>query len=171
MRVTIVSLAVSLCLLAYGSASAEPGPIVAVEGGEIQGSFEADGEIAVFKGIPYAAAPVGELRWKPPQPVIPWEEIRDATEFQSICPQGNDNLNDFFGRMVDGQGMGWFRKTLFKLAVGIVSEEAQSEDCLYLNVRTANLGGAEKQPVMVWIHGGGHQSGSGSTEFLPERLP
>ena len=70
MRVTIVSLAVSLCLLAYGSAAAEPGPIVAVEGGEIQGSFEADGEIAVFKGIPYAAPPVGELRWKPPQPVL-----------------------------------------------------------------------------------------------------
>ena len=165
MRVTIVSLAVSLCLLAYGSAAAEPGPIVAVEGGEIQGSFEAEGEIAVFKGIPYAAPPVGELRWKPPQPVIPWEAIRDATEFQAICPQGNDNLNDFVGRMVDGQGMGWFRRTLFKLAVGIVSKEAQSEDCLYLNLRTGNLGGSEKQPVMVWIHGGGHQSGSGSTSF------
>ncbi len=165
MRVTIVSLAVSLCLLACGSAAAEPGPIVAVEGGEIQGSFEADGEIAVFKGIPYAAPPVGELRWKPPLPILPWEEIRDATEFQAICPQGNDNLNDFLGRMVDGQGMGWFRRTLFKLAVGVVSKEAQSEDCLYLNVRTGNLGGAEKQPVMVWIHGGGHQSGSGSTSF------
>ena len=85
--------------------------------------------------------------------------------FQSICPQANDNENDFFGRMVDGQGMGWFRRTLFKLAVGVVSKEPESEDCLYLNVRTANLDGAEKQPVMVWIHGGGHQTGSGSNEF------
>ena len=78
----------------YGSAAAEPGPIVAVEGGEIQGSFEADGEIAVFKGIPYAAPPVGELRWKPPQTVtLPWEGTRDATRISaSICPQANDNL-------------------------------------------------------------------------------
>jgi len=127
--------------------------------------LEADGEIAVFKGIPYAAPPVGELRWQPPQPVEPWEGIRDATRFASICPQGDDNENDFFGRMIDGQGMGWFRKLLFKLSAGVLPEEAQSEDCLYLNVRTANLGGAGKQPVMVWIHGGGHQTGSGSIEF------
>ncbi len=73
MRVNIALLVLSLCLLVYGNAAAEPGPIVAVEGGEIQGSFEADGEIAVFKGIPYAAPPVGELRWKPPHPVKPWE--------------------------------------------------------------------------------------------------
>jgi len=165
LRVDLVLLVLSLCLLVYGSAAAEPGPIVAVEGGEIQGSFEADGEIAVFKGIPYAAPPVGELRWKPPQTVTPREGTRDATRFASICPQAHDNENDFFGRMIDGQGMGWFRKALFKLAVGVSSEETQSEDCLYLNVRTANLGGAEKQPVMVWIHGGGHQMGSGSTDF------
>jgi para-nitrobenzyl esterase len=165
LRFNRVLLVLSLCLLAYGSAAAEPGPIVAVEGGEIQGSFEADGEIAVFKGIPYAAPPVDELRWKPPQPAKLWKETRDATRFESICPQGNDNESNFFGRMIDGQGMGWFRKVLFKLAVGLFSEEAQSENCLYLNVRTANLGGTETQPVMVWIHGGGHQTGSGPNEF------
>jgi para-nitrobenzyl esterase len=165
LRVTKVLLALSLCLLAYGMATAEPGPIVAVEGGEIQGSFEADGEVAVFKGIPYAEPPVGELRWRPPQPVKPWEGVRDAARFASICVQGDDNENDFFGRMIDGQGMRWFRKTLFKLAVGFASEETQSEDCLYLNVRTGNLGGGGKQPVMVWIHGGGHQTGSGSADF------
>jgi para-nitrobenzyl esterase len=161
----IAILATVLFLLAFGNAAAEPGPIVAVEGGEIQGSFEEKGQVAVFKGIPFAAPPVGELRWRPPQPVKPWEGIRDATRFASICPQGDDDQNDFFGRMIDGQGMGWLRKTLFKLAAGFTSEETQSEDCLYLNVRTANLGGTEGQPVMVWIHGGGHQTGSGSTDF------
>lgn len=165
MRVTVALTVLSLCLLVYGNAAAEPGPIVAVEGGEIQGAFEAGGGGAVFKGIPYAAPPVGELRWKPPQPVTHWEETRDATRFASICPQGDDNENDFFGRMIDGQGMGWFRKALFRLAVGFSAKEVQSEDCLYLNVRTANLGGAETQPVMVWIHGGGHQTGSGSIDF------
>lgn len=161
MRVNLVLL--SLCLLVHGNAAAEPGPIVAIEGGEIQGSLQADGQVAVFKGIPYAAPPVGELRWRPPQPATPWEGTRDATRFQSICPQGQGN--DFFGRMIDGQGMGWFRRILFKLVVGLSSEEAQSEDCLYVNVRTANLGGAEKHPVMVWIHGGDHQRGSGSIDF------
>jgi len=161
----IAIFATVLFLLAFGNAAAEPGPIVAVEGGEIQGTFEEKGQVAVFKGIPFAAPPLGELRWRPPQPVKPWEGIRDATRFASICPQGDDDQNDFFGRMIDGQGMGWLRKTLFKLAAGFTSEETQSEDCLYLNVRTANLGGTEGQPVMVWIHGGGHQTGSGSTDF------
>jgi len=163
LRVTIF--ATVLSLLAFGNAAAEPGPIVAVEGGEIQGSFEEKGRVAVFKGIPFAAPPVGELRWKPPQPVTPWQRTRDASRFASICTQGDDDENDFFGRMVDGQGMGWLRRALFRLAVGLTSEEPESEDCLYLNVRTANLGGAERQPVMVWIHGGGHQTGSGSTAF------
>jgi para-nitrobenzyl esterase len=161
----VIIFATVLSLLTFGSAAAEPGPIVAVEGGEIQGSFEEKGQVAVFKGIPFAAPPVGELRWRPPQPVTPWEGIRDASRFASICTQGDDDENDFFGRMVDGQGMGWLRRALFRLAVGVASEEPESEDCLYLNVRTANLGGAEKQPVMVWIHGGGHQTGSGSTDF------
>jgi len=165
LRVSIVLLFLALCPLGCGSDTAEPEPTVAVEGGEIQGSLEADGEIAVFRGVPYAAPPVGDLRWRPPQPVKPWEGTRDANRFESICPQGNDDDDHFFGRLIDGQGMGWLRKVLFQLVVGLSSEEAESEDCLYLNVRTANLGGAEKQPVMVWIHGGGHQTGSGSIDF------
>ena len=118
MRVRVVLLVLALCPLGVGSATAEPEPTVAVEGGEIQGSFEADGEIAVFKGIPYAAPPVGDLRWRPPHPVEPWKGIREATRFESICLQGDDDENDFFGRLIDGQGMGWLRKVLFKLVVG-----------------------------------------------------
>jgi len=163
LRVDLVLLVLSVCLLVSGNAAAESGPIVAVDGGEIQGAFQPDGEVAVFAGIPYAAPPLGHLRWRPPQPAEPWRGIRDATRFESICSQGQDG--DFFERMIDGQGMGWFRRTLFKLVVGFSSEETESEDCLYLNVRTANLGGPEKHPVMVWIHGGDHQRGSGSVDF------
>jgi para-nitrobenzyl esterase len=165
LRAAIVFFALSLCWLPVEGAVAEPGPVLAVEGGQIQGSFEEDGRIAVFNGIPFAAPPVGELRWKPPQPVVSWEGVRDATQFGSICPQSPAGERDFAGRLIDGQGMGWLRKTVFKLAVGLTAAETESEDCLYLNVRTANLGGSGRQPVMVWIHGGGHQTGSGSTDF------
>ncbi len=165
MRVAIVLFAFCLSWLPGGGAGAEPAPVVAVEGGEIRGSLEEDGRVAVFKGIPFAAPPVGELRWKAPQPVNPWEGVRDATRFGSICHQTAHDDRDFFGRLVDGQGMGWFRRTLFKLAVGLSAGETESEDCLYLNVRTSNLEGPDEQPVMVWIHGGGHQRGSGSTDF------
>ena len=81
MRVRFVLFVLALYPLGYGTAAAGPEPIVAVEGGEIQGSLEADGKVAVFKGIPYAAPPVGDLRWRSPQPVEPWEA--PATQIDS----------------------------------------------------------------------------------------
>jgi para-nitrobenzyl esterase len=93
------------------------------------------GDVAVFKGIPYAAPPVGEFRWRPPQPVTPWKEVRDATKDCADCPQ----------RAWPG------------------STAVQSEDCLFLNVwAPANATKKSKLPVMVWIHGGGFTGGSGS---------
>ena len=172
MRLAICVVAIVLCLCAYAEAAPQPTPAVnvetvTVEGGQIRGVFEEDGKIAVFKGVPFAAPPVGELRWRAPQPVKAWEGIRNADAYSPACTQDNTEPegNGFFDQMIEGQGMGWFRKTLFKLVVGLASESEQSEDCLYLNVRTSNLGGAEKQPVMVWIHGGGHQNGSASEAF------
>ena len=136
-----VLLAVLVCCSACARYEAHPTPVVTVEGGQIQGAFEADGTVAVFKGIPYAAPPVGELRWKPPQAVESWDGLRDATRYGPVCPQGETDGGAFFERMIDGQGMGWFRRTIFKLAVGLSSKSVQNEFCLYLNVRTANLGG------------------------------
>ena len=92
--------------------------------------------VRAFKGIPYAAAPVGVLRWRPPQPVVSWTKTRDATRPGASCPQPQRR-----DRSAD---------------VG-----ATSEDCLYLNVWTKTLDG--KRPVMVWIHGGAFRIGSGST--------
>lgn len=111
-------------------------PQVKVTGGLISGtSVEQDGQpIHVFKGIPFAAPPVGDLRWRPPQPVIPWEGVRTCVEYAPACPQPADGIYSFAYRQ-------------------------QSEDCLCLNVWTESLDASAKRPVMVWIHGGGNLIG------------
>jgi para-nitrobenzyl esterase len=120
------------------SKAPDTGPVVRTASGALRGVTE--GDVTSFKGIPYAAPPVGEFRWRPPQPVKPWEGIRDATEFGSSCAQA-----------------GW------GAAPGSIAA-GSSEDCLYLNVwAPANAKPGAKLPVMVWIHGGGFTGGSGNT--------
>jgi para-nitrobenzyl esterase len=118
-------------------------PHVKIESGSLQGAIS-DG-VSVFKGIPYAAAPVGDLRWRPPQPVKPWRKLRDATEYAPHCAQNETDIL-------------WF--DLDKI----------SEDCLTLNVWTAGQNHREKRPVMVWIHGGGYSNGSGNIARLNSPL-
>ena len=106
-------------------------------------------EVRIYKGIPYAAPPVGELRWKPPQPVSPWSETLPCTEFKPIAPQSIlGDLPPF--------------PQLFP----------SSEDCLYLNVLTPAKKATDKLPVMVWMHGGGYQLGNSSDPLTnAPRLP
>src|SRR5215470_6982066 len=109
---------------------------VRTESGVVEGTTSGDGSIRVYKGVPYAAPPVGALRWQAPQPVAPWKGTRKAVTFGARCMQA-----PVFPDMI-------FR-------------DEPSEDCLYLNVWTpAKSKGA--LPVMVWIYGGGFQSGSAS---------
>ncbi|AXA92260.1 carboxylesterase/lipase family protein [Massilia sp. YMA4] len=123
--------------LAAGPALAGPAPIVlAVEGGAIEGAY-ADG-VRSFKGVPFAAPPVGALRWKAPQPVRPWPGVRPAKDFGPRAMQ-----LPLFADMV-------FRSP------GI------EEDCLYLNVWTPLAPASKKLPVLVYFHGGGLAAGDGS---------
>ena len=126
-----------LLLLTFGlmhaQSSQQSAPEVKTASGVVRGVIA--GDVAAFKGIPYAAPPVGEFRWRPPQPVKPWKEVRDASKDCADCPQ-----------------RAWPGSTAI-----------QSEDCLFLNVwAPANASNKSKLPVMVWIHGGGFTGGSGS---------
>ena len=122
---------------------------VTTEQGRIQGKAINNGKVKAFLGLPYAAAPVGDLRWKAPQPPASWKGERDATKFGAHCAQG---------RVFDDM---------------IFQDAGPSEDCLFLNVYApADATDKSKLPVMFWIHGGGY-SGGGSSEprhngdFLP----
>jgi len=105
-----------------------------VEGGEVDGVAGRDPRVLVFKGIPYAAPPVGQLRWRPPQSVREWSGVKSAREFGHTCIGRN---------------------------FGSIAKSDMSEDCLYLNVWTPTIKTGARSEVLVWIHGGGFQGGSG----------
>jgi len=115
--------------------------IVSVEGGKISGSANQDGDVIIYKGIPFAAPPVDELRWRAPQPVKPWRGVLDCTKFSASPMQAKPVPFSM-----------WSEEFL-------IPAEPISEDCLYLNVWTNNKNKNSKQPVLVWIYGGGFGSG------------
>ena len=164
---TVAALALIAALAACRSAAPELSneAIVSTPQGPVQGVTTESSEIFNFKGLPFAAPPVGELRWAAPQPAPTWTETRAADSFGDRCMQIDDVEGGFFDRLIEGHGLGAVKNFLIKRAVAGQTPLPMSEDCLYLNVRTGNLGSKTKQPVMVWIHGGGHQFGSGDFSY------
>ena len=126
------------CLVAaVSSVFAAPPDTIKVDGGQISG-LTIDG-VRSFKGIPFAAAPIGDLRWKPPQPVAAWDGVKHADAFGPQCVQTPYAADSIYA----------------------MAPEPQSEDCLSLNVWTTGSRG-DKRPVMVWIHGGAWTRGGSS---------
>jgi para-nitrobenzyl esterase len=117
---------------------------VNTDGGLVSGMSATAPGVRVFKGIPYAAPPRGELRWRAPQPMAKWIGIRKADTFGNVCvqPKGVGRLN---------------------VSVDLPDSPAASEDCLYVNVWTAAQSASERRPVMVWIFGGAYAEGAGSS--------
>jgi para-nitrobenzyl esterase len=125
------------------------GPVVHLSGGILRGFFQ--GGAAVFKGIPYAAPPIGDLRWRPPQSAAPWQGERDATQPSSACIQPSAGLGPFVQPLAAAYG-----------ATYVIEPVPVTEDCLYLNVWAPRWPAQGRLPVMVWLHGGSNVVGSGA---------
>ena len=134
-------------LFGFGAMATVPAAVpepVTIDAGLLSGTAGTASTVRVFKGVPFAAPPVGDFRWKAPQPVATWDGVRKADTFGDVCvqPKGVGRLN---------------------VSVDLPDSPKTSEDCLYLNVWTAAASASERRPVMVWIFGGAYTEGAGSS--------
>lgn len=157
-------------LIACGGEKPTKKALIGTPQGPIQGVSTDDSTIYNFKGIPFAEPPIGDLRWAAPEAAPNWNELKVADTFGNRCMQPSGIEGGFMNRLIEGHGLGKIKNYLINKAVASQTPSPMSEDCLYLNVRTGNLprDNQEKftpRPVMVWIHGGGHQFGSSDFNY------
>jgi para-nitrobenzyl esterase len=129
-----------ISIVGFSQAQKFPGTIK-IDGGLISGTNNSTSDIHIYKGIPFAAPPINELRWTEPQPVIAWSGIKQCDTFSASPIQGKPVPFDVYTKEF------------------LIPESPISEDCLYLNVWTGARSSSEKRPVIVWIYGGGFVSG------------
>ncbi|OYW11493.1 MAG: hypothetical protein B7X34_03080 [Acidobacteriia bacterium 12-62-4] len=151
-RAAALRIAVASALLASAAAAQAGQPTLAkpvsTKQGKIQGVAGNEDGITVFKGIPFAAPPVGDLRWEQPQPPAKWSGVRDGSKYGAPCIQNPAPTR--------------FPKNG---ATDFNNAPEMSEDCLYLNVWTPAKTGKEKLPVMIWLYGGAYNEGGGNAPF------
>lgn len=136
-----------ICLFVFVGCTKTPPNILQTDKGKVKGVYNTDKTVRIFKGIPYAAPPIGELRWAAPQPIEAWNDIKSCTQFSASPIQNKPE--PFYC---------WTEEF-------IAQPEPLSEDCLYLNVWTSAKSETEKLPVFVWIYGGGLVSGSANCDI------
>ena len=147
MRKTSLTLAITAAVVAAYSVTT-PAAIsdpVTIASGKLSGVTLKSG-VRAFKGIPFGAPPIGDLRWKEPQPVAKWDGVRDADQFGNVCVQPSSP-----------------NRVPNNVTIDLPDSPKMSEDCLYLNVWTSANNARARQPVMVWIFGGAYAEGGGSS--------
>jgi para-nitrobenzyl esterase len=139
-----------VCIITLFTSCQNVNPVLTIEGGQVQGVATGTPGVLLYKGIPYAAPPVGDLRWREPQPVVPWLGIRVCDTYEAAAPQKLTEPGSFYDKEFYQQ-----------------SPHVKNEDCLYLNVWTPAAGKpGKKLPVAMWIHGGAYRNGFGhESEF------
>jgi len=141
------ALAALLTACGAGQPQKDVNPVLTIEGGQIQGVLTDSTQVMVYKGIPYAAPPVGDLRWKRPQPVVAWEGVKVMDQWGNASVQADHQPGEFY------------REEFY-----FGGDPVRSEDCLYLNVwaPAATVGNTDaKLPVAMWVHGGAYSAGWG----------
>jgi para-nitrobenzyl esterase len=135
-------------LLLPATAQAQSSPVATTSAGKVRGTTKEG--VNVFKGIPYGASTAGSNRFMPPQPPQPWKGVRDALDYGLSTPQSDPTVER--------------QPSPTAPLIGELSDRPEGEDCLVLNIWTRGLRDHGKRPVMFWIHGGGFQAGSGSSQ-------
>jgi para-nitrobenzyl esterase len=142
-RITRDTLLLAVGILLLTACESQISETIELESGTVSSDLISDSGVRSFRGLPFAAAPVGDNRWRAPQPVEPWDGVRDASEFGNVCIQADT------------------RPRYINIA-NMEGSPALSEDCLYLNVWTPAESEGDELPVMVFFYGGAFTDGGGA---------